>query len=992
MIIMPDRSGPGSTKTANDTVVQQGAVGKYATVGRRRKRGGKHVRDKQKRRMGRKMEVKVGTLNVGTMTGKGRELAEMMVKRKVDILCVQETKWKGSKARNIGDGCKIFYHGEDGRRNGVGVILSEEYIGRVLEVKRVSDRMMYMKLDIDGVMMIVISAYAPQVGCLMEEKDKFWTDLDDVVESIPKEERVVIGADFNGHVGEGNRGDENVMGRYGDKARNAEGQMVVDFATRMEMAVLNTYFKKREEHRVTYKSGGRSTQVDYIVCRRAYLKEIGDCKVIAGDNVAKQHRLLVCRMTLETKKRKIVKAEPRIKWWKLKKEDCCEEFREEIRRALGGKEELPDDWTTTAKVVRDTARKVLGVSSKQRKEDKETWWWNEEVQESIRKKRLAKKRWDMQRDEESKQEYKEMRREAKKEVAKAKNNAYDELYEELDSKEGERTLYRLARQRHQAGKDVQQVRMMKDKDGKVMTDEESVLRIWKEYYKGLMNEENERERRENDGERVNLEVEKISKEEVRENMKRMKNGKAVGPDDIPVEVWKCLGEIALEFLTKLYNRTMESERMPEEWRDSILIPIFKNKGDVQSCSNYRGIKLISHSMKLWERVVERRLRSELTFSEQQYGFMPGKSTTDALFALRVLMEKYREGQKELHCVFVDLEKAYDKVPREEVWYCMRKSGLAEKYVRIVQDMYDDSITAVRCAVGVTEGFEVKVGLHQGSALSPCLFAMVMDRITDDIREEAPWTMMFADDIVICSESKEWLERKLESWRYALERRGMKVNRRKTEYMCVNERQDKGTVKMQGEEVAKVEDFKYLGSTVQSNGECGREVKKRVQAGWNGWRRMSGVICDRRVSARVKGKVYRVAVRPAMLYGLETVALTKRQEAEMEVAELKMLRFSLGVTRMDKIRNEYIRGTAQVGRFGEKTREARLRWYGHVLRKDDGYIGRRMLKMELPGKRKRGRPKRRFMDVVKEDMAEVEVKEEDADDRSNWRLKIRCGDP
>ena len=244
---------------------------------------------------------------------------------------------------------------------------------------------------------------------------------------------------------------------------------------------------------------------------------------------------------------------------------------------------------------------------------------------------------------------------------------------------------------------------MKDKDGKVMTDEDSVLRIWKEYYKGLMNEENERERRNNDGERVNLEVEKISKEEVRENMKRMKNGKAVGPDDIPVEVWKCLGEIALEFITKLYNRTMESERMPEESRDSILIPIFKNKGDVQSCSNYRGIQLISHSMKLWERVVERRLRSELTFSEQQYGFMPGKSITDALFALRVLMEKYREGQKELHCVFVDLEKAYDKVPREEVWYCMRKSGLAEKYVRIVPDMYDDGITAVRCAVRVTGG-------------------------------------------------------------------------------------------------------------------------------------------------------------------------------------------------------------------------------------------------------------------------------------------------
>ena len=122
-------------------------------------------------------------------------------------------------------------------------------------------------------------------------------------------------------------------------------------------------------------------------------------------------------------------------------------------------------------------------------------------------------------------------------------------------------------------------------------------------------------------------------------------------------------------------------------------------------------------MKLWERVVESILRREFTFSEQQYGFMPGKSTIDALFALRVLMEKNREGQKELHCVFVDLEKAYDKMPREEVWYCMRKFGLAEQYVRIVQDMYDDSTTAVRCAVGVTEGCEVKVGLHQGPGLS-----------------------------------------------------------------------------------------------------------------------------------------------------------------------------------------------------------------------------------------------------------------------------------
>ncbi|KAI5093658.1 hypothetical protein C0J45_16796, partial [Silurus meridionalis] len=165
-------------------------------------------------------------------------------------------------------------------------------------------------------------------------------------------------------------------------------------------------------------------------------------------------------------------------------------------------------------------------------------------------------------------------------------------------------------------------------------------------------------------------------------------------------------------------------------------------------------------------------------------------------------------------------------------------------------------------------------------------------------------------------------------------------------------------------VEKVEEFRYLGSTVQSNGECVREVKKRVQAGWSGWRRMTGVICDSRVSARMKGKVYRTVVRPEMLYGLETVALSKRQEVE----------------------------TAHVGRFGDKVREARLRWFGHVQRRDMGYIGRRMLRMEPPGRRKRGRPRRRFMDVVREDMQVVGVKEADVEDRGVWTRMIRCGDP
>ncbi|KAK3549896.1 hypothetical protein QTP86_015522, partial [Hemibagrus guttatus] len=214
-------------------------------------------------------------------------------------------------------------------------------------------------------------------------------------------------------------------------------------------------------------------------------------------------------------------------------------------------------------------------------------------------------------------------------------------------------------------------------------------------------------------------------------------------------------------------------------------------------------------------------------------------------------------------------------------------------------MYERSRTVVRCAVGQTEEFKVEVGLHQGLALSPFLFAMVMDQLSGEVRQESPWTMMFADDIVICSESREQVKENLERWR--------------------------------------------------------------------------------KISARIKGKVYRTVVRPAMLYGLETVSLWKRQESELELAELKMLRFPLGLTSLDRIRNEYIRGTAHVARLGNKVREARLRWFGHVQRRESEYIGRRLLDMELPGRRQRGRPKRWYVDVINEDMKLVGASVEDAED-------------
>ena len=247
--------------------------------------------------------------------------------------------------------------------------------------------------------------------------------------------------------------------------------------------------------------------------------------------------------------------------------------------------------------------------------------------------------------------------------------------------------------------------------------------------------------------------------EIVEVIQKMKSGKATVPSEVSVEMIVANGKIGVKVMMKLCQRVLDGRGMPDEWKTSVVLLIFKGKGDVMSCRSYRGVKLLEHAMKIVERVLKRRIRTLVNLNEMQFRFMPGKGTVDAIFIVRRMQEEYQKKDKKLYMCFVDMEKAFDIMPRKVMKRAMRMKGLSEVMVRAVMSLYDGPKTRVRVGSAYSEEFEVKVGVHQGCVLSPLLFAIIVDDITENARRGVVNELLYADDLVLMSETIEDLRKR-----------------------------------------------------------------------------------------------------------------------------------------------------------------------------------------------------------------------------------------
>ncbi|XP_076921463.1 uncharacterized protein LOC143582871 [Bidens hawaiensis] len=209
-----------------------------------------------------KMEKDEGTLN-----SKLLELVDVLKRRRVQIACLQETRWKGHKGAEC-NGYKLWHSGSDGAKNGVGFLVAKELYTSVVEVIRYNDRIMVLRLVLGEDVVVVVCAYAPHAGLGDQEKKEFWEFLDAIVGAISRDERICIGGDFNGHIGKDNDGLQGVHGGFGFGNRNETGTDLLDFALAHDLGIINSFFKKRDSHLITFRSGGRNTQIDYLLMRQ----------------------------------------------------------------------------------------------------------------------------------------------------------------------------------------------------------------------------------------------------------------------------------------------------------------------------------------------------------------------------------------------------------------------------------------------------------------------------------------------------------------------------------------------------------------------------------------------------------------------------------------------------------------------------------------------------------------------------------------------------
>ena len=528
---------------------------------------------------------------------------------------------------------------------------------------------------------------------------------------------------------------------------------------------------------------------------------------------------------------------------------------------------------------------------------------------------------------------------------------------------------------------------------------------------------------------------------------QMKAVKAPGPSGIVVEMIRAAGDMGTSMIHDLAAAIIRNGKVPIDWEQSFIVYLYKGKGDALERGNYRGLKLTEQVMKVLERTVDGLIRQVVSIDDSQFGFVPGRGTTDAIFVIRQLQEKYLAANKRLYVAFVDLEKAFDRVPRKVIWWALRKLGVDVWIVHLVQGMYSNARSHVHVGVGYSEEFEVKVVFTKALYSARCFSSLCWKPCHVEFRCGVPWEDLYADDLVIIAESLEECVRRLLTWKEAMEEKGLTVNAGKTKIMICGTGLDllqssgqfpcavcrtgvgsnsifckgckhwvhkkcsrlkrltedpdyrctrcQGTARpLDGRPQRKVQVrpdklevvASSLGVMLSAAGGCELSTTTRVKTAWKKFKELKPVLSSCHLSFKTRGHVYSSCVRRAMLHASETCPVTKLCLLRLQRHDRAMIRQICNIKPQD---TATIRSTELLAKLGIEDpdlilKERRLCWYGHVECSNSAV--KTAFDIQVNGKCGPGRPKMIWKQLTERDCREWRLSAIDPHDR---HLEIWC---